>query len=37
MSPKEDVEGAIKTLKDTGIIQTDEIADSVFDPRFMPK
>lgn len=34
---KEDVEGTIKTLKDTGIVQGDIKADSVFDPRFAPK
>ncbi|MBS0220394.1 MAG: ABC transporter substrate-binding protein [Proteobacteria bacterium] len=34
---KEDVEASIKTLKDTGIIQGDIKADSVFDPKFGPK
>jgi len=34
---KEDVEGTIKTLKQTGIIKNDVNPDTVFDPRFMPK
>jgi NitT/TauT family transport system substrate-binding protein len=33
----EDVDATLKTLKSTGIIQGDLKADSVFDPRFMPK